>query len=579
MAGKYAELEMLYGEIKDGMAEHVAHLWHQWDNERRNSVEEWKELRNYIFATDTSTTTNSLNSWKNSTTRPKLCQLRDNLHSNYISSLLPNDNWLRWIGETEEDQRRAAVIEAYMRDRAHQSQLRDVLSQLLLDYIDFGMCFATVEYCNESFTTPDGMRVNGYEGPKAVRISPYDIVFNITAPTFKDAPKILRSIKTIGEIEELAMQSEKWEGAFEKAKKMRSAIGSYSHEDTDKAVGISVDGFGSLSEYYGSSYVEILTFKGNFYDPETQITYRNQEIIVMDRSILVSAEENDSWFGAGDIVSTNWRMRPDNLYGMGPLINLVGMQYRIDHLENLKADAMDLMVHPPLVIKGDVEPFIYAPEEQISIISEDGEISELAKNAAGVATANSEIEMLEAKMEEFAGAPKQAMGIRTPGEKTAFEVQKLENAAGRIFQEKITNFEVNVLEPLLNMMLGVGRQNFNEKMSLRTFNSKLGLDVFTSITPDDLVARGNLRPIGARHFGEQAQLIQNLSQLFAGPLGQMIAPHWSSENTAKLIQDAMDLTRYGLVMKDKGIVEQAEQQETAQTLQQVVGERAAAPQG
>jgi hypothetical protein len=27
---------------------------------------------------------------------------------------------------------------------------------------------------------------------------------------------------------------------------------------------------------------------------------------------------------------------------MGPLDNLVGLQYRIDHLENAKADALDL---------------------------------------------------------------------------------------------------------------------------------------------------------------------------------------------------------------------------------------------
>jgi hypothetical protein len=40
---------------------------------------------------------------------------------------------------------------------------------------------------------------------------------------------------------------------------------------------------------------------------------------------------------------------------MGPLDNLVGMQYRIDHLENLKADVFDLIAFPPLKIKGYVE--------------------------------------------------------------------------------------------------------------------------------------------------------------------------------------------------------------------------------
>lgn len=577
MAGTYAELSQLFGELKDNMAEQIAYLWDDWNNQRTTKIEEWKELRNYIFATDTSSTSNQTLPWKNSTTRPKLCQLRDNLHSNYISSLIPNDNYLRWIGETEKDQRKAAIIEAYMRDRAHQAHLRDILSALIFDYIDYGNVFVTTEYVRENYRLPDGRAIKGFEGSRPVRISPLDIVFNPAAPSFKESPKILRSIKNIGELKDLAKTDERWEEAVSKIYDIRNAAGSYSREDTDKAIGIQVDGFGDLHEYYGSAYVEVLTFKGDFYDSETHECYKNQEIVVVDRSFVVYQTENTSWFGSGDILHCGWRKRPDNLYHMGPLDNLVGMQYRIDHLENLKADAMDLLVHPPLKILGDVEAFDYGPGEEISIISE-GDVVELGKNAQGVLQANNEIELLEAKMEEMAGAPKQAMGIRTPGEKTAFEVQRLENAAGRIFQEKVTNFEVNLLEPLLNLMFAENRQHFNSDISLRAFNDKLGLDTFITITPEDLVATGSIRPIGARHFGEQAQLIQNLNQLFAGPLGEMIRPHWSPEKTALLIQDAMDLGRYDVVQKDRGITESAEQQETSNMLQQIVSERQAAPQ-
>ena len=577
MAGTYAELSQLFDTLKDNMAEQVASMWENWNNQRTTKIEEWKELRNYTFATDTSSTSNSTLPWKNSTTRPKLCQLRDNLHSNYISSLLPNDNWLRWIGDTELDQRKAALIEAYMRDRAHQAHIRTILSQLVYDYIDYGNVFATTEYVRESYTLPDGRIIKGFEGSRPVRISPMDIVFNPTAPSFKESPKIIRSIKSLGEIKDLALEDERWEEAVRKLEEIRNAVGSYSREDTDKAIGIQVDGFGDLQEYYGGMYVEVLTFKGNFYDTETHECHNNREIVVLDRSFTVYNEPNNSWFGSGDIVHVGWRKRPDNLYAMGPLDNLVGMQYRIDHLENLKADAQDLLVHPPLVLIGDVEAFDYGPGEEISIIGE-GDVRELAKNAQGVLGANSEIELLEAKMEEMAGAPKQAMGIRTPGEKTAFEVQKLENAAGRIFQEKVTNFEVEMLEPLLNLMFAENRQKLTSDISLRAFNSKVGFDTFITITPEDLVANGQIRPIGARHFGEQAQLIQNITQLFNGPVGEMIRPHWSAEKTAALIQDAMDLTRYDLVQKDKGLVEQAEQVETANTLDQVVRERNAAPQ-
>src|SRR5690606_39402894 len=75
---------------------------------------------------------------------------------------------------------------------------------------------------------------------------------------------------------------------------------------------------------------------------------------------------------------------------------------------------------------------------------------------------NQELAIIEAKMEEMAGSPKEAMGFRTPGEKTAYEVQRLENAASRVFQNKIAQFEEQVIEPLLNAMLVLAQENLSE---------------------------------------------------------------------------------------------------------------------
>jgi len=51
------------------------------------------------------------------------------------------------------------------------------------------------------------------------------------------------------------------------------------------------------------------------------------------------------------------------------------------------------------------------------------------------------------------------MGFRSPGEKTKYEVQRLENASARIFQNKINQFEEQIVEPLLNAMLELARRN------------------------------------------------------------------------------------------------------------------------
>ena len=82
----------------DDHARNIANMWDVFNKQRREKIDEWKELRNYLFATDTSTTSNQTLPWKNSTTLPKLTQIRDNLHSNYLSALFPNDQWLRWEG-------------------------------------------------------------------------------------------------------------------------------------------------------------------------------------------------------------------------------------------------------------------------------------------------------------------------------------------------------------------------------------------------------------------------------------------------------------------------------------------------
>ena len=89
MSDKVAELKSVFPDDETG--QWVANLWDTYNKQRSPVMSRWLELDNYLFATDTSTTSNSTLPWKNSTTLPKLTQIRDNLHSNYISALFPND--------------------------------------------------------------------------------------------------------------------------------------------------------------------------------------------------------------------------------------------------------------------------------------------------------------------------------------------------------------------------------------------------------------------------------------------------------------------------------------------------------
>jgi hypothetical protein len=570
MAGKVAQIQDLIN--RQSLARNLSGLYERWRIQRYEKEAEWKELRNYLFATDTTTTTNGKLPWKNKTTIPKLTQIRDNLHANYMDALFPNDNWLKWEGNTLDDvtAKKRKAIESYMKSKLKESNFRETISALVYDYIDYGNVFGEVVFLNEERTDGNTGEVNLlYRGPKLVRNSPYDIVFNPTAISFKESPKFSRYLKTIGELKkDLTTRPDLNydEAAFRKAVDTRRSITSFRMEDVNKAEGFLVDGFGSLQEYYQSGLVEILEFEGDIYDEVNDVLKENRIVTIVDRCYILRDIENPSWLGRDSKHHVGWRNRPDNLYAMGPLDNLVGLQYRVDHLENLKADALDLTIHPPIKVIGDVEPFVWGPEETIHI-PEDGDVQTMPPNAAAFQV-NNEIGTLLMIMEEMAGAPREAMGIRSPGEKTAFEVQQLQNAAGRIFQHKVNKFEIEFLEPVLNTFLEIARRNLDIVEVVKTLDDDLGVQDFISITKDDITAKGKLRPIGARHYATRAQLMQNMLGVFNSPVGQMIAPHISAKRLATLIEEYMGFEQYDFIQENVAISEQSETQRLAQQAQQ-----------
>jgi hypothetical protein len=219
-----------------------------------------------------------------------------------------------------------------------------------------------------------------------------------------------------------------------------------------------------------------------------------------------------------------------------------------------------------MVVKGDVEPFEWGPETTIHI-PEDGAIEMLPPNSAAFQV-NNEIAAILMIMEEMAGAPKEAMGFRTPGEKTAFEVQQLQNAAGRIFQHKVNKFEIEFLEPIINTMLEIARRNMDMVELARVMDDDLGVMDFLSITKDDITAKGKLRPLGARHYAARAQLVQNMLGVFNSPIGQIIAPHISAKRLANMVEEYMGFEKYAFIKDNAVIFEQAESQKLLNEVQQ-----------
>src|SRR6266850_6852969 len=189
MTGKVMPLENVISP--DILATKITDKYLQWDTLRQVKKADWEEIRRYVYATDTTQTSNSVLPWKNKTTIPKLCQIRDNLFANYTATLFPKRKWLEWEADNADSNSMAKreTIVNYMSWVVEQPTFRPEIEKIIQDYIDFGNAFATVEWKDFRVQQPDKTQV-GYVGPAIRRISPLDIVFNPTAENFIESPKI-----------------------------------------------------------------------------------------------------------------------------------------------------------------------------------------------------------------------------------------------------------------------------------------------------------------------------------------------------------------------------------------------------
>jgi len=552
---------------QDEMGKEIAAYWVKWDAAKDIAKERWLETTQYVYATSTQETTNSQNGWSHSTHVPKLTQISDNLAANYMSALFPHDDWMSWVGDDMDssDAAKRRAVEAYLKTKHKQGNFQNSMLDLIHDWILYGNCFAQVDYVEES-NDYMGETIVSYSGPRVYRISPYDIVFNPMATDFMHSPKIIRTTKSLGELHRQSEESPDkgyYKEILEKVENFRSLQHNWKPNELEKQCSLRFDGYGSLTEYLQSGNVEILEFYGDIYDRQNKKFLKNHVVTVIDRCWVVRSEPLNTYSGRPNIFHCAWRVRPDNIWGMGPLDNLVGMQYLIDHLENARADAFDQMLVPTRVIAGDVEKYNVAPGMpggEYRIPTNEGSVSNLAPDTT-VLQADMEIDRKTREMEMYAGSPRESMGIRTPGEKTAREVTHLATAASRIFQNKIDYWEKAFLEPLINAEVEVAHRNLHSYDIARSIDDDLGIAEFLTITKEDLAAKGKMVPVGARHFARKNQLEQNLQVLTQVTQGdQLMQMHFPSIKLARVWSELLGEDRFNLVQPYGRIPEQQEAQ-------------------
>ena len=555
MAGQTVDLQYLFEESNQ-LAREISSLHDSWSSQKTTHDARIREAKQFVFATSTRETSNVTNDHDHSTNIPKITQIYDSLKANYGSALMPHDHWFKFEGQDTKSVNKETrrKLEAYLRTKHRQNGLEAVADELLDDWVLEGNCFAGVYFTNKSATGSNGVSTQGYKGPMVYRISPNDIVFNPLSINFDSAPKIIRSVLSLGELARKIKErpgDEYLSEVFDKLVYVRQKVNGYTIDDINKSTQYVMDGYGSYGEYLKSNHVEILDFYGDIFNIETGEFFPSHVISVVDRRWVIRSVPIDTWNGHPMIFHSGWRKRPDNVWCMSPLENIVGMQYKINHLENAKADAFDKMLMPDRVIIGDVAEIVQSEDGSVTyhIDSERGDVKDLAPDTT-VLNADFQISNYMRMMEEMVGAPREAAGFRTPGEKTKYEVSKLLTAADRMFQYKLEQFEVQMLQKILSAEVEVSRKYLVQvgPDTIAMEDPQTGAKEFIEFTADDLEVVGSLLPVGSHYYARKMQLIANLETLHNLPLKDPeVAIHFPAEKLAKLWEELMEFDDFELV--------------------------------
>lgn len=571
MRVKSAIIKEAFGKLPpSAKAEVIASLWTKWDTAVTKYFSLADEVLQYLYATSTTDTTNVSNGHDHTTHNPKLTQIYDNLKANYRKGLFTGPRWFDFVGSDLNSMEREKTLKVnkYLELKHKQNGFFNVVDTLIDDFIIYGNAFAQVEFGRNTHQVPNGVASISYQGPVVRRISPRDIRFDCTGADFVRVPKVVREIMDLGEFFRYADEvGDGWdEEVVNHIRELRRSLHGMPVDAINKYAQINIDGFGSAGIYYNSGSLEILRFYGDFYSPEEQKLYKNYEIVVVDRQYILAERPLNTLTGFPHIYHVGWRNRVENLWGMGPLDNLVGMQYMIDHLANAKADAFDQMLAPDRVIAGDVIQRKQRPDGGIDyVVPERGQVYNLAPDTT-VLNADLQIQVLERSMEKYAGAPEETLGIRSPGEKTKFEVQNLSNRQENLFQQKLETLDV-LLENILNAELEVSISERNTIDVLRTSTDE-GYPILLTITKDDLVVNGRIYALGAANNRRKQRIVQDLAS-FINLTGQdpEVRQHFAPLKIAQLLEQLLEFEEYNLVDKFSRITEQGEAQLFAQTVQ------------
>lgn len=552
----------------DHLASQITGMWTRWSLAKNMAMALNQEVQQYLNAVDIDTTSASTLDHKNRTHIPKLSEIADGLKALYWEAAFSKKDFFIYENDLPEELENAENIRKWVTNKLEAKKFRRLVGrQSVDDYVDRGNCFVTVSYIREL----DELGEVIFKGCVFNRIHPDNLVFDPTSESFRKSPKVIRKRLHLVDLIKLPTKFPNYgfdQELINKIVKGRGKSTISEWVDILQSNSISFDGYGRIEDYLTSGYVEILEFRGDIFHDDTGEVEENRLIYVVDRAHIILNVASPSPAGYDGVHHAGWRQRSSNLWAQGPLDNLIGMQYRTDSLENKKADIYDLISNPVLKIKGTqiIEPEDgYAPGSTY-YLGDDGDVNFLVPDTTALA-ADTQIARYHVWMEEFAGLPRQSQGIRTPGEKTAFEVDTLESNSSKKFRDKIRLFE-NMYEEALKEAYLLMLANFDGEDYIETFDDIEEATKLKLLTAEDIKAIGNFNAVGSEHFEQRRKSATEMQQFQLGPMQDpKVRAHVSGIALSEFYERQLGLTNEKIIEPMAGVKEDIAIQEFAKAEQ------------
>jgi len=507
-----------------GITGHVYSLWTKWAAERISKEKVWLQCEKaYLSKFDASQGTPK---WKSRAFVPASFAAVENIHSQIMSGLFPNERFFDVKPMDEGFELRADAAKELLYQQVYASDYRTNVSHFLKQLITIGNSAAIVDWSEE------------YSGDEKIfsgsRFKTLDMKYFHVDP-FASDPETANKLRKYWLTYEEAEALEIFEPGALKLLKGTAGNGgiSASQEDANHiATAQAADMTSGMDTDRGS--IEITELWGSFeVDGEAYHNY----VCSVGNGVLLRLQPSPYEHGRDPFVFARFSVVAGEAYGIGALEPALPLQYLINSFTNQKVDELSIIINGMFKFKDDGIIDIDNLVSEPGALFEVGDMDNLqpVAPASAVALAYQEISDLERKFEEATGAIKLVAGGTTDGARTATEVMALTQSGNSRFNEILSQVETSVIRPSLRMYLSNAAQFMEEEQVIKILgrDDLDEIEAWTSIHPDDLRGRYDIKPGGSRLVAMREFRLKNM-MTYLQTVGQVqaLAPRldWAKIN-------------------------------------------------